>query len=138
MKKILALDLGDQWVGMALSDVLHILAKPYKTVTVNQLENSLKDIFNEQEIDVIIVGYPKTMKGGHSQQTEKVIATKEKLEALFVDKKWILWDERLSSKRADSLKKKSTKEDAIQSHARAAAFILDTYLTYQRNMRDLD
>ena len=138
MNKILALDLGDQWVGIALSDALHIIAKPFKTVALSQLDGALKDIFEQHKIDTIIVGYPKTMKGTHSQQTEKIIAKKEQLECLFADKAWILWDERLSSKRAESLKKGSTKEEALLSHARAAAFILDSYLMFKKNSANSD
>jgi len=45
----------------------------------------------------------------------------------------ILWDERLSSKRAASgTKKIMTKEEKVVSHSIAAAFILDSYLEYRR------
>ena len=32
MSKILALDLGDRWVGTAITDASLTLARPYKTV----------------------------------------------------------------------------------------------------------
>jgi len=38
----------------------------------------------------------------------------------------------LSSKRADALKKAQKKEQKIQSHSIAAAFILESYLQYSR------
>ncbi len=131
--KILALDLGRQWVGTALSDSLGILAKPYKTVSFEQLDLFLKQLFDQETISKIVIGYPKTLKGTESQQTLEVIKVKEKLEELFPEKKWILWDERLSSKRAEVLKKAKTKEEKIHSHSVAAAFILESYLTYMQN-----
>ena len=48
--KILALDLGDQWIGTALSDVLRILARPYKTVTLKELRPFLKTLFATEKI----------------------------------------------------------------------------------------
>lgn len=132
--KILALDLGQQWVGMAMSDALGILAKPYKTVPFDQLEQSLSAIFSQEQISDVVIGYPKTLKGTESQQTLEIVKVKESLQEKFPQYKWILWDERLSSKRADALKKARTKEEKIKSHSIAAAFILESYLTYRQNL----
>ncbi len=128
--KFLALDLGDQWVGSALSDSLGFFARPFKTVKAHELEQFLIDLFAQEEIPTIILGYPKTMKGTESEQTKKIIETKKTLEEKFSEKKWLLWDERLSSKRASSLKKAVSKEEKIKAHSIAAAFILESYLTF--------
>ena len=128
--KILALDLGDVHVGSALSDPLLLLAKPYKTVKAHEVISFLREIFSQEKISTIIIGYPKTMKGSESEQTKKIVSTKELLETTFPDKQWLLWDERLSSKRADALKKTTSKEDKLRSHSIAAAFILESYLSY--------
>ena len=130
MNKIMALDLGDQWVGIALSDTTQTFARPYTTVTADELEAFLEKTLQEEQIGQIIVGHPITMKGGQSIQTQKVITTKERLEKEFKQVPFILWDERLSSQRAETLGKKKGKEEKLRSHARAAAFILDSYLTY--------
>ena len=128
--KILALDLGDKWVGSALSDALKLFARPYKTVGLYELTKFLEETFLNEKIDTVLIGYPKTMKGTESEQTKKVVAQKEELEKLFPEKKFILWDERLSSKRAEQTKKTSSKEAKLQSHSIAAAFILESYLNY--------
>jgi putative Holliday junction resolvase len=130
MKKILSLDIGDQWVGVAISDKLGLLAKPYDTIILSELENFLKKIIEKEKINIIVIGYPKTMKGTKSEQTKKIIKEKEKLEKIFNQVTFILWDERLSSKRAQQLKQAKTKEEKLKSHSIAAAFILDSYLTY--------
>lgn len=126
--KVLALDLGDKHVGTALSDALGLFAKPYKTIDAEKLNDFLKDLFIKENIDTIIIGHPKTLKGTKSEQTLKVEAQKEKLEKLFPDKKWLLLDERLTSKSAEQFKKGHTKEDKLQSHSIAAAIILSAYL----------
>ena len=128
--KTSALDVGDVWTGIALSDALGITAKPYKTVKTVHLKDELEILITKERITTIIVGLPKTMKGTESQQTEKVRAVFSNLEKQFPDIKWQLWDERLSSKRAQSLKRPMTKEDKLQIHAIAAAFILSSYLSF--------
>ncbi len=39
--KILALDLGNSWTGVAISDALKIIARPYKTIATTNLISSL-------------------------------------------------------------------------------------------------
>jgi len=134
--KIAALDIGDKWIGIALSDALGITARPYNTATNTTLDQALTVLLSQETVTEIVVGYPKTMKGTESDQTKKVIATKEELQKKFPTIIWTLWDERLSSKRADSLKRAKTKEEKKQSHALAAAFILMSYLDNKALFRD--
>ncbi|KKP23801.1 MAG: hypothetical protein SZ59_C0003G0025 [candidate division TM6 bacterium GW2011_GWF2_28_16] len=133
--KILALDLGDKWVGSAISDALGISCKPYKTVEPENLEKFLVDTIKEYDIETVLIGKPTTFTGTESDQTKKIINSAKELEIKINNKfnnaiKFILWDERLSSKRAENLSigKIKTKEDKIKSHSIAAAFILQTYL----------
>lgn len=130
MSKILALDLGDQWIGIAISDVSRILAKPLETVKPKFLITTLEKLIKEHNIEIIVVGHPKTMRGTESDQTRTVLATHETLKIQFPSTIFVLWDERLSSKRAAQSGSQKTAEEKQKSHARAAAFILDSYLTY--------
>lgn len=140
MKKIIALDLGDQWVGMAISDLSQTFSRPYDTTTRKNLENFLENLFKKEEIEKVVVGYPKTMRGTESDQTKKIVQEKEELEQKFPEISWVLWDERLSSKLAASHAKSSkilSKEDKLKSHARAAAFILDSYLSFLQLQKNI-
>jgi len=132
--KTVALDLGDQWIGIAISDALGMFARPYGTTTPKELENFLTKLFAEQAIAKVIIGYPKTMRGTISDQTKKVENEKNRLEKIFPTITWILWDERLSSKRANTLKQAKTKSDKVKSHSIAAAFILSSYLDFSAHM----
>ncbi len=133
MGKILSLDLGDQWVGIAISDKIKFFAKPLTTVTHDQISDYLVNFVKDEDIEKIIIGYPRTMKGTESEQTKKVVAEKEKLENILPHIPFGFWDERLSSKRAQTAKPAKTKDDKLKSHSIAAAFILDSYLTFLKN-----
>ena len=135
--KILALDLGDVWVGSALSDPLGISCKPYKTAKFDNLEEFLDEVLAAEPITTVVVGKPTTVStGGESEQTKKIIAQKEALEQKYAevkgrDIKWVLWDERFTSKWADKLQKGiPTKEEKQRAHSVAASFILQNYLDH--------
>ncbi|QQR48873.1 Holliday junction resolvase RuvX [bacterium] len=131
--KILGLDLGDRWVGSAIADPLGISCRPYETVELENLVSFLTRVIPGQDISVVVVGYPKTMSAGtESDQTRKTVKLKEELEQQFGNVQWILWDERLSSKRADILKGTGkTPEEKRRQHSVAASFILQSYLDYK-------
>ena len=126
--KVLALDLGDQWTGSALSDGLKMFARPYKTVKTKELNSFLIDLFKIEKISIVVVGYPQTLKGTESQQTKTIIAMKEELEKDFSEKTWAFWDERNTSKQAKNMG--SSKKDKHHIHSVAAALILEGYLLH--------
>ena len=135
--KILALDLGDKWIGSAISDELGITCRPYETVKRENINSFLNKILMEEKIGKVIVGHPKTLAGRESIQTQKITEEKIKLEKKFnmingISIKWILWDERLSSKRAEASlgKRYRDQKSKFESHSIAAAFILQTYLDF--------
>jgi putative Holliday junction resolvase len=130
MSKIMALDLGDQWTGVALTDASRLFVRPYTTISRNELETFIETTIKKETVDLIVIGYPKTMKGGESEQTRKILAQKKVLEEKFPDMQFVLWDERLSSQRAQALSQAKNREEKLKSHALAAAFILDSYVIF--------
>lgn len=128
--KIAALDIGDRWVGVALSDVTHTLAKPLVTLPYHKLQEELATLCAQHKIGVLVIGNPKTMRGTESAQTVKTQEIFKQLQEAFPQVRCLLWDERLSSKRAQAVAPARTKEEKNFAHARAAAFILDSYLSY--------
>lgn len=128
MHKILALDPGDQHIGTAISDELQMLAEPHKTIKPIELINFLQDLLAIEPISTIVIGYPKTMRGTVSAQTQKSIDLKNELSQIFTDVEFILWDERLTSKSAGGIKQAKNKQDRLYQHSIAAAIILQTFL----------
>lgn len=136
--KILALDIGDRWIGVAISDPLGILPRPYDTFKAADLYTSLEKVIEKERVSTIVVGLPTTMKGTESDQTKKIIETAKALKAHFPNIEWKMWDERLTSKQAAQIKSTKTKEDKLKSHAIAAAIFLSTYLEYKRFHENLN
>lgn len=128
--KTVALDVGDRWTGIAISDSLGMFARPYKTVSTTVLVEELTTIIAIEGITTIIVGLPKTLRGTESEQTLKITTYVETLKSKVPGPSWIFWDERLTSKQAASLKKIKNKADKLHSHSIAAALILGSYLDY--------
>ena len=133
MTRILAIDYGDVRIGLAMSDLMHIIAKPFKTIK-NQHSNDIfieiEKIIEENNIGKIIVGLPLTLKGEYSKQTEKVLSFVDKLK-IHVKIEVDTYDERLSSFQAkkslihQGVKTGHNKEQIDQT---AAAIFLQGYL----------
>jgi len=135
--KILALDMGDVWTGTAISDPTGTFARPYQTVKTKELEQFLAEKIEAENIEQIVVGHAKTLKGTESEQTKKIKTRAEELGLKFPTVSWVLWDERLTSKMAAKGRKRKTAKDKLQSHSIAAAFILDSYLIYLQNNKKM-
>ena len=81
----IGIDYGDTRIGIALSEPLQIITKPYITLKNNSdFFVKLESIVNEKEVKIIVVGYPYGMKGQITKQTEKV--------DLFIDRNFISED----------------------------------------------
>ena len=66
MGRFLGIDHGNKRVGLALSDPMKIIAKPFKTLTYSNsadLMNALKEIIESESVERIVLGLPKGMKG---------------------------------------------------------------------------
>ena len=75
MNRILALDYGDKKIGVAISDPMQIIAKPFKTLdntTNKDVLIELNQIILEYDVEKVVVGLPITLKNKYSIQTEKV------------------------------------------------------------------
>ena len=75
LTRILSVDYGSKRIGIAVSDLLKIIAKPYKTInnsSKTEVLNSIRQIVKEKNIEKIIVGLPLTLKNTFSDQTNKV------------------------------------------------------------------
>jgi len=137
MPIILALDVGDVRIGVAISDKLCIAAHRLCTIKRKELEsdvNKIKEIIQENNVDEVLVGLPITLGGEISIQTQKVQDFVEYLKKnLQIPIK--TWDESLTSVEAEDilismgLSRKKRKELIDQV---AAALILESYLKYKK------
>jgi putative Holliday junction resolvase len=133
--RLLALDVGEKRVGVALSDETRTLARPLLTLTrASKTEDfdALEALCREHAIEQVIVGLPKTLRGEEGPQAQRVRRYAIELQAalnLPID----FWDERYSSvdaqERLASSSRKPRAKGAID--AAAAAVILQDYLDAQ-------
>ena len=108
MFRILGVDYGAKYVGVAVSDPLGIIARPLEAIQRKE-ENKLRRTFarieelvKEYDIERIVVGLPKNM-----DDTEGESAAKCRDFAANVSRRTgietVLWDERLSSVSANDI-----------------------------------
>jgi len=137
MGRFLAIDHGNKRVGLALSDPMKIIAKPFRTLTftdASELLNSLRDIIESESVEQIILGLPRGMKGQDTAQTKVVLAFAEQLKSAL-DIPIELIDERLSSVSAE---KALIQQEVKTGHNKgridetAAAIFLQQYLDQTR------
>lgn len=138
MFRILGLDYGAKYVGVAVSDPLGIIARPLEAIQRKE-ENKLRRTFarieelvKEYDIERIVVGLPKNM-----DDTEGESAAKCRDFAANVSRRTgietVLWDERLSSVSANDILIESgvRREDKKKYIDKiAASIILRDYLDF--------
>ena len=132
----LGLDVGDRWIGVAISDPGGILATPLAVVertSERQDKAAIADIIRRHQVAKVIVGLPVSMDGSIREQAEKVKSFVHNL-STEVGVPVEFRDERLSTVSARRLMratgKKSTRRN--RDDANAAAVILQGYLDEER------
>ena len=131
--RCLGLDVGDKWIGVALSDPLGILASPLTVIKRQDVASDIEaitEIIDRDGVGQIIVGLPISMDGSTGKQAEKVDAFAEELRHRtkapleYRDERWSTISARRLMRDVSAPKNKGKiKDDAI-----AAAIILQGYL----------
>lgn len=105
MRKM-SLDVGTRTIGIAVSDLMGIIANGVETIRRTTEERDyarLAELIKEHEVDTLVVGYPKNMNGTVGERAEACAAMAEKLRTLFPGVEVVLWDERLSTVAAEKV-----------------------------------
>lgn len=126
-KKLLALDVGEKRIGVALADTGVRIAIPATTLIVDGSEiGQIQSLVEREGCDLVIIGYPRNQSGEATAQTAYVEKFAQQLRS-FVEVKF--QDESLTSVLAEQQlqahNKPYTKADI---DALAAAIILQDYL----------
>lgn len=138
--RILALDIGKKYIGIALTDETGILPQPFDTYTRGTLKEDLKffdDFIKKYDVQKIVIGYPVHMDGKESEMSLFVKKFFYKLRHRWKDIEVLLWDERLTTEQAEEIlsnSKKKIKEKKTLKDKIAASFILRSYLEHQENI----
>ncbi len=81
--KIIALDVGDKTIGVAVSDDLLLTGQGVTTihrVGIRKDTGKIIDMIREYKADTVIIGLPRRLDGTDSPQTEKVYEFRQMLE----------------------------------------------------------
>lgn len=102
----MALDLGTKTIGVAVSDATAMIARGVETIRRKGIKNDfirLEEIINKEEVDTIVVGYPKNMNGSVGERAQVSEVFVETIKTSYPKMKVVLWDERLSTVAAEKI-----------------------------------
>ena len=142
--RVIGLDYGTKTVGVAISDEMKLIAQPLVTIERKQANKlrqtyaAIEKIIEEQQVELIVLGYPKNM---NNTEGERVEATKEFKEALErrTGLEVVLIDERLTTVEANRiLEDTGVALSARKEHIdkMAAAIILQNHLDMEYNKKN--
>ena len=98
-QRIMGLDLGTKTIGVALSDVSHMIASPLETVRRKKFRDDsarLQNITEEHEVGGILLGLPVSMDGTEGPRCHSTRAFADNMLGVL-DIPVTFWDERLST-----------------------------------------
>lgn len=130
--RILAIDYGEKRIGLALSDPLQIISRPY-LVLENQGEavyEEIEQIIRNENVGKVVLGLPVNLEGDDTRKTSEVKEFARKLISV-ISVPLEYWDERYSTVEAHKMIKRmkidSQKARKIIDKI-AASIILEDYL----------
>jgi len=134
MGRILGIDYGKKRIGLAISDIMGIIAQPFDVIESKGLANDVINVLKiakDKEVTTIVVGIPKNMNNTEGQMAETAKTFVEELKKQ-IEIQIEVMDERLTTVQAERM---LTEEANISREKRkgvrdkiAATFILQTYL----------
>jgi len=135
----LAIDYGTKRTGIAVTDPGQLIASPLDTVLTHELMHFLDVYVHSEEVDLLVVGYPKKMDNSESESMKHirffVDACKKRFSGIKIE--WM--DERFTSKMAmdvmiTSGMKKTERRIKGNIDKVSAAIILQSYLEKKNNL----
>jgi len=100
MGRILAIDYGSKRCGLAVSDPLKLIASGLTTLHSKDLIDYLKNYSAKEQLEIIVVGEPKTLMNEKSASARFIDPFVNQLRTVFPEIKIERYDERFTSKRA--------------------------------------
>jgi putative holliday junction resolvase len=137
MARILSIDYGIKRSGIAITDEMQMIASGLTTIATIDIFNFLKNYFETEKVETVIIGEPKQMNGQPSESAVFINEFINNFGVQFPDMPLVKVDERFTSKMAfqtmidSGLKKNQRKNKALIDEI-AATIILQDYLNYKK------
>ena len=140
MGRILSIDYGNKRVGLAVTDPLKIIATRLTTVPANEIWNFLADYFAREEVELVLVGYPRQLNNEPSEAIRYINPFLKKFQQVYTIIPVKLMDERFTSKMAfqtmiDAGVKKKDRQNKATIDGVSATIILQSYLEEQKFLK---
>lgn len=97
----IAIDYGEKWIGIAMSDSSGLIASPVGTIAATDLDEELLKISEQNSISTIYVGLPIHLSGDEGLSASKARALAGRINLLNIAPVRLV-DERLSTSSATS------------------------------------
>jgi len=97
MARILSIDYGQKRTGLAATDPLQMIANGLCTVETKHLEAYLADYLQHEQVETIVVGYPRQTNGQDSENMKRITPFVNRLRKLYPSIPVVLYDERFTS-----------------------------------------
>ncbi len=138
--RILAIDYGRKKSGLAVTDPLQIVANGLETVPSHTLIDYLEKYMASEDVELIVLGYPKQINGQDSESMKYIKPFFNRLRNKFPNMNVVWVDERFTSKIAfqamiDGGLKKKARQDKSLVDKISATIILQTYLEQKGNFK---
>lgn len=139
MARIVGIDFGEKRVGIASTDPLQIIANGITTLPPKDALDFLEKFVAENEVELFVVGRPKTLQNEPALVFKKVEQFVEQLNEKFPTIEVVFVDERFTSVLAQrtmidgGLKKKERQNKALVDKI-SATIILQSYLESKRHL----
>lgn len=136
MARIICIDYGGKRTGLAVTDPLQIIATALATVPTHELIPFLKNYFQQEPVELILIGQPLNLDDTATHATPLVVAAIKKLQKEFPAIPVKTVDERYTSKMASramvemGMKKKDRQVKGNIDQI-AATIMLQEYLQHQ-------
>lgn len=133
MGRILAIDFGRKRCGIAATDPMRIVANGVTTVATSGLIAFVKGYIADQNVDMVVVGLPTTMKGEPSESMRYLTPVINRLTKEIAPVSVVYFDERFTSVLAHKamidggMKRMARRDKAIVDEI-SATIILNDYL----------
>jgi putative Holliday junction resolvase len=119
MARLMALDVGEARIGVAISDATGFLASPYTTLHVTRDEaqtwKAIQRLIDETEAEGLVIGLPISLDGEIHSQAKRVQAFAGLLKQ-HITLPITFWDERLSTVEAERLLAERKEIEQRKSH----------------------
>ena len=140
MGRILSIDYGNKRVGLAVTDPFKIIATRLTTVPTNDIWVFLSDYFGREEVELVLVGYPRQLNNEPSEAIRYINPFLKKFQLVFKNIPLKLMDERFTSKMAfqtmiDAGVKKKDRQNKETIDGVSATIILQSYLEEQKFLK---